>query len=746
MRPAPSRRPLWAVALLLAAAAPSLAEAPKPKHKDSRDSFKPAAAKFTAEITPAEARPGDTVTYKVTAKIDAPWHIYASLKTPPKGGPVYTSFDTFSLDGLKEAGDWKPDAPPIKHAEAAFPDIPALEYHEDEVTWSLPLKVPASAEPGKKSVRSQVHFMICDPKSCTPPVYHTLPAATVTIKPGAGASAIKPGALYLAALTVGATTAPPAATPTPTPGGVQGEIDKGLIPFLLFSAAGGLFALLMPCVWPMVPVTVNFFVKQGQAKGGAGTTRLAVTYCLAIIGIFIAVGMLFSIVLGAASLNRLANNPWLNVAVAGTFLAFGLSLLGLFEIGLPSSFLNASAQGEGRGGLVGVIFMALTLTITSFTCTFPVVGGLLVLAAKGSYLYPILGLATFATVLALPFFVLALAPGLLSKLPRSGDWMNSVKMVGGLVEIGAAFKFLNTAEIGFGSTPANAWLDSGVLLAVWVVLSAVCGLYLLGIFKTDHDYGDSKVGPGRILFGSLFLTVALYLAPALFGVPPKSKVYERLVVGLLPADSVDLDSGRQIALQVKEELAGELGSLIAAAPPAAGSGAVEPKAAREERGEVKATSKVPEVAVTQEKRVHGVRWGMSYEAALDEAKKTNRPVLIDFTGVNCANCRLMERSVMPKPEVVAELSKFVPVQLYTDFVDIETLTNDQREVLAEANLEREQTLVNQTTSPLYVVVSPEGKVLESVGGFNEVPTFVKFLKSGLDKHKAGTGTVASLGN
>ena len=189
----------------------------------------------------------------------------------------------------------------------------------------------------------------------------------------------------------------------------------------------------MPCVWPMVPITVNFFVKQGQGTSGRSkATGLAIIYCLSIIGVFTAVGVLFSFFFSASALQTLANNPWLNFFVAALFVLFGLSLLGLFEIRLPSFLLNASSKGESRGGLVGVVFMALTLTITSFTCTFPVVGGLLVMAANGNFFYPIIGLATFATVLALPFFLLALSPSLISKMPRSGDWMNAVKVVGGL--------------------------------------------------------------------------------------------------------------------------------------------------------------------------------------------------------------------------------------------------------------------------------------------------------------------------
>src|SRR6185312_14836317 len=261
-----------------------------------------------------------------------------------------------------------------------------------------------------------------------------------------------------------ASTSTPPAAPGGSAPGIQSEIAqtaaKGLIPFLLASAIGGLFALVMPCVWPMVPITVNFFVKQGQGKAGRGkATALAVIYCLSIIGVFTAVGVLFSFFFSASALQTLANQWWLNLIVAALFVTFGLSLLGLFEIRLPGFLLNASSRGESRGGVIGVVFMALTLTITSFTCTFPVVGGLLVMAAGGSFLYPILGLATFASVVALPFFLLALAPGLLSRMPRSGDWMNSVKVVGGLVEIGAALKFINTAELAY-VTPENAWFDA----------------------------------------------------------------------------------------------------------------------------------------------------------------------------------------------------------------------------------------------------------------------------------------------
>jgi thiol:disulfide interchange protein DsbD len=495
---------------------------------------------------------------------------------------------------------------------------------------------------------------------------------------------------------------------------------QGLIPFLIASALGGLFALVMPCVWPMVPITVNFFVKQGQGAGGRSrATGLAITYCLSIIGVFTAVGVLCSFFFSATALPRLANNPWLNLFVAVLFILFGLSLLGLFEIRLPSFLLNASSRGEGRGGLVGVIFMALTLTITSFTCTFPVVGGLLVMAASGSFFYPIIGLATFATVIALPFFVLALSPNLIQKMPRSGDWMNAVKVVGGLIEIGAALKFLNTAELAY-VTPKDAWINAYVILTSWVVLSFVCGFYLLGMFRTDHDHDDVRVGPGRLISGALFLALGLFLAPALFGHVPQGRVWDRLIVGILPPDVNDLSAPLQIA----------------------GNGA-EPGAMA-----VKATSADPALAEREQKSFHGVQWGMSFEQAREQAARENKPILIEFTGVNCSNCRLMESGVFPRPEVVSLLKRFVTVQLYTDFAQIDSITADQRAELGDKNkILLMDKLSLPGSNPLYAILAPSGKLLGFREGYVEAPTFVKFLNQGLEKATQEGGTkVAQAGS
>ncbi len=701
---------------------PALSADAKPARKDSPAQFKPKEVTLTPSVKPVEARAGETVTYQVSAKIDPGWHIYSYAREQQGNGPRNTKFDFFDTGGLKPAGEWTPSKPPIRTKEPAFDNM-IVESYEDEVTWSISLLIPPGTEPGKRTLRSQAYYQICNAQTCKNPGQWTLPDVVLTVLPGgagAGASpaeSVKPepapaGAppaesarSESATVETKAEPAPPAAAPSATArvSEVARQAELGLLPFLLFSALGGLGALVMPCVWPMVPITVNFFVKQGQANKGRATS-LAITYCLAIIGIFTSFGVLCSFFFSAAALQNLATNAWLNTFVAVLFLAFGLSLLGVFEIRLPNFLLNASSQGESRGGLIGVIFMALTLVITSFTCTFPVVGGLIVMAARGQFFYPIIGLATFSTVLALPFFLLALSPGLLSKMPRSGDWMNAVKIVGGLVEIGAAFKFVNAAEIGFGTIPKDAWFDAPVVLTIWVVLAAVCGLYLLGLFRTDHDHDEVKVGPGRLLTGSLMLGLALYLAPALFGNPPRSKVWYT-VVGLLPLD-VD-----------------KLTAPVAARGPASEGAAAE------------AVSNDPELAQKEQKSFHGVVWGMSYKAALDQARTERKPVLIDFTGVYCANCRTMEQGVFPLPEVVTLLKKFVTVQLYTDVVPIGSIDNEQRLELAYKNQDLLKDLTQDQSNPFYVVVTPDGQVLDSLNGARPASVFVDFLTRALDKHQ-----------
>src|SRR5262249_39239549 len=351
-RPTETRLPVLLALLagLLLPVASAVADPPNPKVPDARARFKPTDAELTTSVEPAEAKPGETVTFKVTTKLKPGSHIYKYVKTKEEGaaGPRPTTFDFFDTAGLKIEGDWAASKEPIKHKEAYFPDLEFVEYYEDEVTWSIPLRIPPGTEPGQKALRVQAGYQICDDKRCSVPGQWTLPEAVVTVlsagaaqsppplaaappgsssaPPSAASAPVSPAPPATSSTTTGASSAGrPAAAPATakTQSEIAQKAQQGLIPFLIASALGGFFALLMPCVWPMIPITVNFFVKQGQAGRGK-TTGLAITYCLAIIGVYTAVGVLFSFFFSASALQTLANNFWLNLVVAALFVIFGL--------------------------------------------------------------------------------------------------------------------------------------------------------------------------------------------------------------------------------------------------------------------------------------------------------------------------------------------------------------------------------------------------------------------------------------
>ena len=720
-------------------AATADASPPKqPRRPDDKPFFKPPQARLSTAVTPPNAAPGSTVNFEITMELDEGWHAYGLNNTEEADGP-FTALDLFDTGGLTVAGEWKPDPQPEVKPDPQFPDLPFVATHDGKVTWRIPLTIPADAPPGARTLKVQAFYQLCDANQCTRPGRWTAPEAVLTVLPAGAAAPVMANPTPTTETTTnvaaaGVDTAKTTAASSPTEGAesaaepvssaakpvtgrneVTEAIERGIGPFMFLAIFGGLITLAMPCVWPMIPITVNFFVKQGEANRSRAV-GLALTYSLSIIGMFTILGVAVAVLFGAKALQNIAINPWINGFIAVMFIAFGLSLLGLFELRLPNSLLNLSSQGEQAGGVIGVMFMALTLVITSFTCTAPVVGALLVAAAVGeSYMYPILGMLIFSTVVALPFFALSIAPGLLKSLPKSGDWMNTVKVVGGLLELGAAFKFINNVELAFVPDPADAWFNAHVLIAIWSVTAAVCGLYLLGMFRSKYDYEQPIIGPGRLVFGTAFLTIALYLAPALFGAPPRSRAYEFFALGLLPPDYVNLERG------------GGFGGA------ATGDGEALAK---------KATSTDPDLAERVETIFHGVVWGLSYQAALDRARSDSKLVLIDFTGVWCANCRAMEGEVFPKPAVVEEMKKFVTVALYNDKVPIGSLTVEQQDILAERNFELMVNLIGSTTNPTYVVLDPRNeKVIDSIGGKRSVEDFVNFLKNA--RTKAETASPAN---
>ena len=330
---------------------------------------------------------------------------------------------------------------------------------------------------------------------------------------------------------------------------LQDAIDSGFFSFILLSFGMGLLALLTPCVFPMIPITVSFFTKQGE-KEGNNPLKSAIIYALGIIVIFTSLGLILAVTIGASGANQMASNPWINLFIAGLFVFFAFSLFGMYEIQIPSAMRQFSLQHEQEDGVIGILFMALTFTLTSFTCTVQFVGLLLVAASRGSYMWPILGMIIFSLAFSLPFFFLALFPQYLSKLPKSGQWMNSIKVTMGFLELGAAMKFFSNVDLVWGV----GFFTYNIVLFSWAILSLATAIYLLGFIKFPHDVKLEKIGSPRIFISMCFLIFGLYLSNSIYAgqvhgligsyLPPK--IEEGWIENYEEALSVSQDSTKPI--------------------------------------------------------------------------------------------------------------------------------------------------------------------------------------------------------
>ena len=384
-------------------------------------------------------------------------------------------------------------------------------------------------------------------------------------------------------------------------GVLQEAIDSGILSFIALSFGMGLLALLTPCVFPMIPITVSFFTKQGEQEGNK-PLKSAITYALGIIIIFTSLGLILAVTLGASGANQIASNAWVNLFIALLFVFFALSLFGMYEIQAPSLMRQFSLDNEQAGGTIGILFMALTFTLTSFTCTVQFVGLLLVAASQGSYLWPIIGMLVFSLAFALPFFFLALFPQYLSRLPKSGQWMNSIKVTMGFLELGAAMKFFSNVDLVWNI----GFFTYDFVLASWAVIAIITGVYLLGKIKLPHDSDLEFIGVGRLIFSIIFLTFGLYLTTGLWG----GNIYG-LVDSYLPPKETSQKNNIQ-----KDE--------------------------------------------------HEQYWIQNYDEGVQESKKTGKPIFVDFTGYTCTNCRWMEVNVFVDEEVEKLFENFVLIKLYTD--------------------------------------------------------------------------------
>jgi len=494
--------------------------------------------------------------------------------------------------------------------------------------------------------------------------------------------------------------------------------QRGLVWLFFMALGGGIAAVITPCVYSMIPITVSFFTKRSKTR--AEGIKNAVWYSLSIILIFTILGVLISVLFGANALNNLSTNWIANLFFFIIFIIFGISFLGAFEITLPSSWTSKTDSKAGIGSFSGIFFMALTLVIVSFSCTGPIVGPLLVLAGQGGVAGPMLGMFGFSVGLALPFALFAVFPGLLNKMATSGGWLNQVKVVLGFLELMLAMKFLSNADLSQG------WrlLDREIFIAIWIVLSVLLGLYLMGRLKLSHDdvspkniYGQEYVSIFKLFLAIITFSFAVYLLPGMWGAPLNGM--SQFIPPMGTQDYVVSNGGS--------------GS-------SAGSGHGEENAAVAPQKLVKEMKIYEPPVVVQS----GLVTYYDYEEALAASKILNKPVMLDFTGINCVNCRKMESQVWSDPQVMKKLKEdFIVASLYCDY-DKMDLPQDKQFFSKELNADvvtvgdwnehLQASKFNSNSQPFYFYVDQDGnKLVEN--GYSYDPNVQKFLDH-LEKVKA----------
>ena len=472
--------------------------------------------------------------------------------------------------------------------------------------------------------------------------------------------------------------------------------------FSIFAAGfiAGLIAFLLPCIFPMVPLTVSYFTKRAETKGKG--IQGAIIYGVSIIVIYVVLGLLITVIFGASALNELATDGFFNVFIFLILLIFGISFLGAFEITLPSSFVNKMDSKSDSKGLTGIFFMAATLAVVSFSCTGPLIGTLLVTVGQtGGFLAPIMGMFGFSLALALIFVVFAIFPSWMTSLPKSGGWLNAVKVVLGLIEIALALKFLSTADLAYH------WgiLDREVFIAIWIVIAFILGFYLLGKIKFSHDSDLPYISIPRLFLGGAAFVFAFYLMPGLWGAPLKA------VSALVPP------------LSTQDFVIGQESS----------------------NGNQVTTPAHPKRKYSEFLHIpHNIDGFFDYEEALAYAKEVKKPLFLDFTGHGCVNCREMEARVWSDPRVLKKLKEdYIVVSLYTDDKKalpeneqfdskvLETKVNTVGKKFKHLQAER----FNTISQPYYVLLGTDEKELVSppIGVEFNIKKYLQYLDKGLSE-------------
>jgi len=628
---------------------------------------------------------------QLTATMEQGWHVYSQFLQSNEG-PVATTFDFTLPTGIERIGKVAEDKPETKYDPNFMMD---LNFFSNSATFRQKIKVTGDAKP---VVEAKVNFMCCNDETCLPPkdVIFKIDLATgigTEFDPSTGATSTGPTKFQYKLTSIDLDN--PAVKDC---GGVIAApvAESSLWELFILGFLGGLVALLTPCVFPMIPLTVSFFTKGSENKR-KGFIRAA-TYGLFVFLIYLLLSLPFHFLdqIDENILNNISTNVPLNVAFFVIFVVFAISFFGYFEITLPSSFANKMDNASSVGGLLGSFFMALTLAIVSFSCTGPILGSLLAgsLSKDGGAIQLTVGMGGFGLALGIPFAIFAAFPGMLKSLPKSGGWLNSVKVVLGFLELALALKFLSQADL------VDHWgiLKYELFIGLWVIIFALMALNIFGKIKFPHDSPIKKLGLFRIGFGVLVVSWVIYLASG-FRYDERYNTYHSL-------------------------------TLLSGLAPPVGYSWVYPKHCP-----------------------HNLDCEHDYQLALERAKRENKPLFVDFTGYACVNCRKMEEHVWIEPEILEKLANdFIVVSLYVD--DREELPKELQETYSyEVNGIKKNKEIktvgdrwaafeiatfNSNAQPLYAIVSPDERLMNGTVGYTPDKTeYLQWLNCGLEAFKEG---------
>ncbi|MEN8187059.1 MAG: cytochrome c biogenesis protein CcdA [Bacteroidota bacterium] len=637
----------------------------------------------------------------ITANIEEGWHLYS--QTIPEDGPIPTSFsfeksEDYQLIGKTIEGE----------GHKSFDEVFQMDikYFENNAVFKQRIKV---LNKERSTVNGIVEFMVCDDTNCLPPTeidlafevkgqkskVESLPVETIGEK-SEDKSFFQNTNVISEKSETSTSQAKTIKSEQQTDNQKPATKNKSLWTLFILSFFAGFAALLTPCVFPMIPMTVSFFTKQSKNK--AVGIRNAVIYGISIVVLYVLLGTVITAIFGADSLNALSTNVWFNIIFFLLLVVFAVSFLGAFEITLPSSWGTKVDSQADRGGLIGIFFMALALAIVSFSCTGPIVGTALVAAAAQGGIAPVISMFGFSLAIALPFALFAAFPGWLNSLPKSGGWLNTVKVVLGFLELALAFKFLSNADLVLQAH----WLEREVFLAIWITIFGVLALYLFGKIKLPHDSDLDHISVGRLSLGLLVLAFTIYLIPGLWGAPLK------LISGFPPP------------MHYSEAPYG-------VGYTKTGGGGVASSA-----------EELPEGAHLGP---HDIISFYDYEKGMAYAKKIDKPVLLDFTGWACVNCRKMESKVWSDPAILQILkSKIVLISLH---VDDKRPLPESEQYTSETTGKKIKTIGNKwsdfqikkyhaNAQPYYVLLDHNGNNLNEHTAYNpDIEEYLAWLNEGI---------------